>query len=162
VVELFQGLETGKVSPEGEPSTPEPKQDDTMSEEKMQKIAELQTTLSEFQRDYKEVIGDEDDLKRIRKFAASMAGASDREGNPFTYKQALLAGLQYYHPEVLTDQAKMEAMADIEQRSSASEPGNSPSGSAPKSSDTPLTKEEKRVATQFGMTEAEYRKYQKQ
>lgn len=155
VVDLFQKLQNGEVST---PNQPEQKEE--MSEEKMQKIAELQTTLSEFKNEHKDVIKGDDDLKQIRNFAASLAGKTDRDGNHFTYRQALAAGLQYYHPEVLTDQAKMEAMASIEQRSSASESGNSPTGSSPKTRNSPLTAEEKRVAENFGMTDAEYRKFE--
>lgn len=154
VVNLFQKLERGET-PQSTTPTEEP-----MSEERVRLIAETQTMLSEFRNDYKSTIQDNDDLMRIRKFAASLAGKTDRDGNPFTYRQALVAGLQYYHPEVVGDQAKMEAMADLEQRNSASELGNAPSGSTPKTRALPLTPEEKMVASRFGMTDEEYRKYQ--
>lgn len=158
VVDLFSGLEEGKV-PQGNqpPNTPIKEE---MSEEKMARIAELQTTLSEFKRDYQEVVTDDTDLKRIRKYAASKAGLEDRDGKPFTYRQALLAGLQYYHPEVVADQARMEALAGIERRNSASESANVPSGSVQRGRATPLTPQEKAVADQFGMTDEEYRRYQ--
>lgn len=163
VVTLFQKLEGGEAPGANAPSAPSastPNQPEPMSEEKMQYMVELQTTLSEFKRDYKEVLAGDTDLARIRKYAAAKAGLEDRNGKPFTYRDALIAGLEYYHPEVTQDQTKMEIMADIERRNSASEPGNAPSGSSSKGRMTPLTAQEKVVAAQFGMSEAEYRKYQ--
>lgn len=159
VVDLFQKLEGGETPTVNTPSNPA--QPEPMSEEKMRYMVELQTTLSDFKRDYKEIIGDnDDDLKRIREYAANMSNVRNRDGKQFSYREALLAALEYYHPEVTRDEAKMEAMASIEQRSSASEPGNAPSGSPSKGRVTPLTQQEKIVAQQFGMSEAEYRKYQ--
>lgn len=160
VVELFQKLEGGEVPTGVNPQSNPSPQPEPMSEEKMQYMVELQTTLSEFKRDYKEVLSDDTDLARIRKYAAAKAGLEDRNGKPFTYRDALLAGLEYYHPEVTQDQTKMEVMAEIERRNSASEPGNAPSGSPSRGRMTPLTAQEKMVAAQFGMSESEYRKYQ--
>jgi len=160
VVSLFQKLESGEDPGSNAPTNPSPQSRDTMSEEQVGRLVELQTTLSEFRRDYKDVISDDADLSRIRKYAASKAGLEDRNGKPFSYRDALAAGLEYYHPEINQDQAKMEAMAALERRNSASEPGNVPSGSPSKGRLTPLTPQEKMVADQFGMTEAEYRKYQ--
>lgn len=159
VKEAVQALQ-GTVDNTQTPQAPSQPNDTPLTEEQVAQTAKLEVELGSFRKDYGKVISSDEEFDSIRKYAGSLSGKPDRDGKPFTLRTALVAALQYYKPEVLTDKAKMEAIAQVEQRNSASEPANVPGGSPTDSPTKDLNKNESEAAAFFGMTPEEYRKNQ--
>lgn len=159
-VQALQGTVDNTQTPQA-PSQPQQPNEAPLTEEQVAQTAKLEVELGSFRKDYSEDISSDEEFDKMRRYAASLSGKTDRDGKPFTLRHALVAALQYYKPEVLTDKVKMEAIANVERRNSASEPANVPGGSPSDNATKELSTAESEAAAFFpGMTAEEYRKNQ--
>ncbi len=90
----------------------------------------------------KEHVKDETDWENVKQIALSFVGKLDKDNKPYTIQTALKDALLLRHPELLTDNAVMEHMASEQQRDSAAEPGDMPSGTSDTVVDDKLSDEE--------------------
>lgn len=101
---------------------------------KARERAEADSTIATFRDAYKDYVNDEnwEDIKALASSLDPVVNprAKDEHGRPYTLKTALRAALILKNPNIIADQAKMEQLAHLERRDSASEPGDYPSGSS--------------------------------
>ena len=122
-----------------------------------QQVAEAQIAIQNFQEENKDFIQGKDDWEQVKTIATRLEGATDRQGRPYTLKTALKDALILHNPEIIADKAKMEALAAVERRDSASEAGDMPSGTTTQGLPE-LTDNEREVAKMGGISEEAYAK----